>query len=900
MRRGILGVVVAAVAGSAAPAYGAAGDLDTSFGVGGIRTTNYGATTGVAGGVGLDRTADGKLLVAGGHKILRYAINGAADATFSHDGVLHTSLQWIEDVAALPDGKIAVVGESSVARFNADGSVDTSFGGDGVLQLEQPGGFAFHAIAAQPDGKLVLAGRLGVDGVTVRLAGDGWDSTYSGDGIASVPQGGSEELFDVAVAADGTIVAGGADGGDALVARFLANGTPDTSFHGSGVAVAAEADAAEAVAVRPDGTIIAAGASGLVTGDPAGAIMRFRGDGSLDASFAGDGIVASASLSWIGDVAVAADGTIAAAGVHTDEDGSTTFDVMRYRADGAVDRDFAAVSGSGRGGANGVTVLPDGTTVAAGSEGGAGLVLARFKRDGTLDPGFSGDGELLVQFGTPDVATGIALQNDGKIVTSASIGDGELYGVARHTPAGVFDTTFAVDGFVTDPKGTSGVGPARAVAVQPDGRIVVVGGDRGFMVDRYTANGVPDPSYSRLNALESAGSQLNDVVVQPDGRIVTVGNYGAATASDPSRTVAMRFTDIGWFDTSFGGSNGFRVGALGTSEALALQPDGKIVMVGQVDGGFGIWRLTAAGTTDETFSDDGAQVVGFPQSGGVAVAHDVVVQPDGKILVVGEVADASAPDHATHIGLARLNPDGSMDTTFGPFGLRLSTFEHGGSDSANAVVLEPDGKFVVGGTGGKYHDLGLARYEVDGSLDPTFAGDGTVVRDLGDVDTIEDLVLTPNGNKIIVAGSGLGADSIDIVLARFWAKDPSPAPTPTPTPSPTPSPTPTPTPTSTASPTPSPVATSTPSPSPTPTPTPSPSPTPTPPPVVSGRLIVKGKPTKDGTRLRTFRTLTFPRTRRSWCAARLPASARSASGACASPEAGRCSGRIRCSRSGPK
>ncbi len=185
--------------------------------------------------------------------------------------------------------------------------------------------------------------------------------------------------------------------------------------------------------------------------------------------------------------------------------------------------------------------------------------------------------------------------------------------------------------------------------------------------------------------------------LQPDGKIVVAGSSDALVNND---FAVARFTNPGGqFDASYGGGTGKTLADLGGNDrgsAVALQPDGKIIVAGtSTDSGgnsdFAVARFTnPQGTYDPTYAGGtGRTTIDF---GGADVASAAVLQPDGKLIVVGTTNARGGNDFA----LARLQPDGSLDSTFGNAG--KVTFDLGGQDQASAVALQSDGKTVVAGT----------------------------------------------------------------------------------------------------------------------------------------------------------------------------------------------------------
>jgi len=209
----------------------------------------------------------------------------------------------------------------------------------------------------------------------------------------------------------------------------------------------------------------------------------------------------------------------------------------------------------------------------------------------------------------------------------------------------------------------------------------------------------------------------------------------------------------GRLDPTFG-SSGTRVIDLGGAEGgfgLAVQPDGKVVLVGVQQPLPGenakaiVVRLSPEGSLDPTFGNGGVVVV--PSASGFAVA----LQPDGKIVVGG--TSSSGPG----LAVMRLLPDGRMDTSFGAGG--RATANVGGYGTAFALAIQSDGKIVAVGRAsppGSFDpgDFGVARFNADGSLDSSFAANGRVRTDFGGGEDALDVALQPDGKIVVVGGPG--------------------------------------------------------------------------------------------------------------------------------------------------
>lgn len=253
---------------------------------------------------------------------------------------------------------------------------------------------------------------------------------------------------------------------------------------------------------------------------------------------------------------------------------------------------------------------------------------------------------------------------------------------------------------------------------------------------------------------------------------VVQGVSGSVSAQQPV-TVTVRGL-AGALDTSFA-DNGKAITNIGSddyAEAMAVQPDGKLVVVGHANMGgttgtdFVLVRFLRDGAIDPSFGTAGK--VSTDIDGGSDQAFAVALQGDGKIVVAGS-HDLSPKGKS--FAVVRYNADGSIDTTFGSGGKVVTSFGSQ-SDTAYAVVVQPDGKIVVGGhanTATRGIDFALARYETSGALDASFGNNGQVVtpiRALDSRDSIYALALQTTGGEVkIVAVGGEG----DFIATRYNA-----------------------------------------------------------------------------------------------------------------------------------
>ena len=616
--------------------YNANGSLDTTFDGDGKLTTAVGTSNDYAYGVAVQ--SDGKIVVAGYSTIgsnydfamVRYNANGSLDTTFDGDGKLTTAVGASNDygrsVALQSDGKIIVAGYSSngtnndfaVVRYSANGTLDTTFDGDGkVTTAIGAGDDLGYSVALQPDSKIIVAG-------------------YSSNGTNN----------------------------DFAVVRYSANGTLDTTFDGDGkltTAIGAGDDCGYGAVLKSDGKVVVAGSSSNGS-DADFALVRYNPDGALDTTFDDDGKLTT-GIVWTSNtgcaVAMQPDGKTVLAGQLYD--GKTVaFAVLRYNVDGSLDATFGGdgeittTVGPGDAAGRSVALQPDGKIVVAGfsqNSGNYDFTVVRYNPDGSLDPSFDGDGKVITAIGPgDDVGQSVALQPDGKIVVAGYSyswdGNGHNhFAVVRYNANGSLDTSFDLDGKLTTAVCTSS-DYGQSVALQPDGKIVVAGYSYNgsnvvFAVVRYNTDGSLDTSFGADGKLTTPVSSSNDhahgVAVQSDGKIVVAGeSYNGSTYD----FAAVRYNTNGSLDTTFDGDGKLttRVGASNDyCQSVALQPDGKILMAGLSSNGnnndFTVVRYNSDGTLDASFNADGKLTTDFGASGDVG--NSVVLQSDGKIVVAG-------------------------------------------------------------------------------------------------------------------------------------------------------------------------------------------------------------------------------------------------------------------------
>ena len=393
---------------------------------------------------------------------------------------------------------------------------------------------------------------------------------------------------------------------------------------------------------------------------------------------------------------------------------------------GALDTTFGtegkATTTAFGGSPSAMALQPDGKIVMVGGAGRFDFLAARFNADGTLDDGFDSDGKVTTDIlggFSPEEALGVAVQPDGKIVVAGAglLSPGTVL-LVRYNPDGSLDQSFGTGGKVISDFG----GRASDVTVLPDGKIVVagtvfldVGSDSAdFLVARYLADGTPDASFGIGGQLATdfgnVSNEAQNIVVQPDGKLVVSGssrNPGSNGVGIDHHTDIARYQADGQPDPSFGTGGKTTLADTLLGNDLALQGDGRLVLAGTVDvppaaptspTEFSVGRLDSDGSPDLTFGTAGTANVSVsarcPAFGTAErdSAAAVALQGDGKIVVAGKTSNTNA-----NFGLARLDIDGSLDTGFADGGVLVIDF-FGFGDAAGSVAMQDDGKIVVSGS----------------------------------------------------------------------------------------------------------------------------------------------------------------------------------------------------------
>ena len=455
-------------------------------------------------------------------------------------------------------------------------------------------------------------------------------------------------------------------------------------------------------------------------------------------------------------------------------------------------------------------------TACGGGGGGGGGAPA--PQPTNLDTSFGANGKVVTEFFVSnDVSSGqtMAIQDDGKIVVAGKAHNGTNWDfvLARYNTDGTLDTSFnnpvacifnqpCRGTLATDFNGSHDT--AWAVVIQPDGKIVVAGEthngtDQDFALARYNADGSLDTGFGPAGTGKVTTGFFSDqhdvamaIALQADGKIVVAGE--ASNGTDRDFAVA-RYNANGILDSSFNNfflclpgliCNGKEItdfnGKNDGAEAIAIQPDGMIVLAGRAASGitndFALARYNSNSVLDIGFGPAGTGKVttGFFSGESDAISA-IALQANGQIVVAGYAFHGSNDDFA----LARYNVDGTLDTGFNnqtscvignPCSGQQVTDFNGHRDRINTVAIDGNDRIVVAGYtfNGSNDEFAVARYNADGSLDTGFGFDntGTVTTGFfsGEDDQISAIALQTDG-KIVAAGWASDGSNDHFALARY-------------------------------------------------------------------------------------------------------------------------------------
>lgn len=415
---------------------------------------------------------------------------------------------------------------------------------------------------------------------------------------------------------------------------------------------------------------------------------------------------------------------------------------------------------------------------------------------GVADPSFGENGVVTGAFGGRfDEIAALLTQPDCRIVVAGATGavspDGSAYdiAVARYNADGSADMTFGSGGVVVlDIAG--GADRSAALTLLPDGRVLVTGtasagGVDGFALVRLSPDGSPDARFGSggtvRTTIAEGGLRASGLALLPDGGVLVAGTLSRLPPTQPPSTIVLaRYSAGGAPEVSFG-SGGVVVSPLAGSSAaaLALQPDGKILIAGAVAGQSGtgaLLRFNADGSPDSDFGVAGVARVTL--AGTETNATALALQPNGRIVVAGRAVFGVstpggvvqvAPDRGACLFIARFSGNGAPDAGFAGSGVAALTIGSDHDAGALALALQPDGGIVAAGTArvADQEDGALARVLPDGWPDPDFGQGGSLTADLGGNDRLRTALIQADGAVLAAGTSFIANGPSRLVLTRY-------------------------------------------------------------------------------------------------------------------------------------
>jgi uncharacterized delta-60 repeat protein len=668
---------------------------------------------------------DGRALVGGEftavngqpcHHVCRLNADGSVDATFG-DPLADATVYAL---ALQPDGRVLVGGafgsigagvpatHHALARLNGDGSIDATF-------VDEPIVGAVSALIVQADGNVVAGGNFTLNAVQTRQFLARFDSGGAVD-ASFIDPAADQKVQALAQQSDGKLLVGGYFtilGGHAhsAIARLNTNGSDDTPFAPVFAGGGGPTPGVLSMALQDDGALVVGGAFTSVDAQPRTYLARLATSGTLQAGFA------PSSDNSVFALALQADGKILVGGAFTSIAGLANRNLVRLNPDGSRDVGFDPAPGISSF-VLAVAAQSDGKALLGGAFNGTPHpYLARLNSDGSIDG-------TLANANAGDTVYALAVQADDRILVGDCInpvaGD-HCPQVTRLRADGSSDSSFVETGgygyeldaltlqndariweggdlstvyagqpgenlYRFDPDGSLDNGfsgaltdhPTYSVVMQTDGKALVtgtfttVGGQTRHHLARLNANGSVDSGFADTNA----DNDIYTAAVQPDGKILVGGAFTFIGSPSLSRPLVARLNSNGTLDSSFVGP------PLSPNNvtAIALQADGKILIVGDFvsSAGYYIARLNTDGSLDSGFIDPNLD----------SNLYSVTLQADGKILIAGVFSHVGTPPQAQR-HMARLNVDGSIDTTFADPNTQ--------GIYVLALAQQADGKILVGG-----------------------------------------------------------------------------------------------------------------------------------------------------------------------------------------------------------
>jgi uncharacterized delta-60 repeat protein len=664
---------------------------------------------------------------------------GVNDRTFTEFDIYSGFNTTARTIAIQSDGKIVIGGDfttfnsatvNRIVRLNSDGTRDAAFTTNTGTAFNS----GVNSIAIQSDGKIICGGSFTTfNGTTVncivRLNSDGTrDTTFTTNTGTAF----ESSVNSIAIQSDGKIIIGGDFenfNGTTVnhIVRLNSDGTRDTTFTtNTGTAFESSVNS---IAIQSDGKIICGGSFITFNGTTVNHIVRLNSDGTTDATFVTN--TGTGSNGVVNSIAIQTDGKILIGGWFTAFNG-TANRIVRLNSDGT--KDTLTIGSGFNNEIRSIAIQSDGKIIIGGNfsafNGTSANFILRLNSDGTRDTSFS------TATGVNSTVFSVAIQSDGKVICGGaftSLQNAIVNRIGRLNSNGTRDTSMVISsGFDNS---------VLSIAIQPDSKIICGGSFTIFNVTtvnrivRLNSDGTRDTTFT-TNTGTAFDSTIQSIAIQPDGKIIVVGQFLSFNFASANRIA--RLNPNGTLDTTFVTNTG--TGFNGTTRTIAVQSDGKIIIGGDFNSFNGapvnrIVRLNSDGTRDTTFSVNAGAA--FNSS-----VNSIVIQSDGKIICGGGFTTFNGTAVSC---IVRLNSDATLDTTF------TTNTGTAFDNSVFWIAIQSDGKIVIGGNFTTFNGATvnrIVRLNSDGTRDTTF----TTNTGTGFNTNINSIAIQSDG-KIICAGA---------------------------------------------------------------------------------------------------------------------------------------------------
>ncbi len=760
--------------------------LDPTFGSGGIKTDQLSTTNSYEVCYGASLQSDGKIVYGGGSKpldghpygfITRVNANGTFDTSFNLTGYVKTNTA-IGRVAIQSDGKIIATGFDNIIRLNTNGSYDTTFNSTGQKTLTiNSNTFLSKSFVPLSNGKILICGYTyngtNYDFAVIRLNGDGsYDTTFNGVGNSIYAVGGGDDqCFGMAVQTDGKIVLTGQTFGGThynfAAIRINQDGTLDNTFGTLGkVVILYSANSyGNSIDIQSDGKI-------LVTGSGSGNVFRLNTNGSLDTTFDSDGImtlpipVSQTNLTNSLLISNSKIKYLSTGKILVSFTSNNNFALVQLNSNGSVDTTFGtsgvATNSDLTDNSSFLLIRPDDKIITGGTSYDFANKIYYIKENlfsssGILESSYNKN----IDNGSSSINKTIQLQNGTFVSIIEARGSNTK--VIQCVDNGLITNSTQILNFpnkIVAQINNYFVSSKYNLINSTFTPSIYKFDSSGALISSFGVNGVVDFTTNATNYI----SFINEIYYNPNDDYLYVGfGYDESIDNFTHNYISYgvcRLTSNGSIDTSFGvnGIAKIRFDSYGTNssdespEEISFQSDGKIIVAGSLSTlesnnyKTGIARFNPNGTLDTTFATSGKVISQVNTKNGPT---ELIMLSDDKFLL--NITDESLSGVVTTL-IQKYNSNGSLDTSFGTNGMVAE------NEYFPTMILQNDGKIIKAGQ--KNSHFTSSRYTSNGILDTTFGTSGYLTTPINVFSVINDGLITNDGKLLFTGFSYDGSGNL--------------------------------------------------------------------------------------------------------------------------------------------